>query len=427
MTKTNIDWIGDIPTGWKLERLQWHLSEIKENNNPEKTKQILSLTNSRGVIPYEEKGAQGNNAKEDYTQYKLAYPNTIVANSMNVLIGSVGKCDYFGCVSPVYYVFKPNEGENIDYLNFIFQTQQFQKELRKYANGILEIRLRVSSDDILKRYVPIPPVSEQQKIVDAIKNEQIKIDNLIKIQEQQIEKLDLYKKQLITDCVKYGLNDSAKIDSSIKWIGMMSAGNKVYRVKNCYSLCGRIGWQGLTTSDYTEIGPYLITGTDFDNGVINWNTCVHITEERYAEDENIHVNEGDLLITKDGTIGKVAVCRNSPEKVSLNSGVMLLKPINDVCNPEYMKYVLWSDIFWDWYNSNQRGSSTIKHLYQEQFYYFSFPIPSINEQAKIVRVLDEKCKKVNELIKIKQQKIERLQEYKKSLIYEYVTGKKRVM
>lgn len=123
MKDSGVAWIGEIPKSWKMERLQWHIREIKESNKPEKTRQVLSLTNKLGVIPYEEKGAQGNVAKEDYTQYKLAYPGTIVANSMNILIGSVGKCDYYGCVSPVYYVYKPETGENLEFINYIFQTE----------------------------------------------------------------------------------------------------------------------------------------------------------------------------------------------------------------------------------------------------------------------------------------------------------------
>ena len=116
------------------------------------------MTNKLGVVPYEEKGNQGNKSKENVYEYKLAYPNTIVANSMNILIGSVGLCDYFGCVSPVYYVFRAKKYNNIKFLNYIFQTVGFQRELRKYANGILEIRLirrlylnKVVDVEILKR------------------------------------------------------------------------------------------------------------------------------------------------------------------------------------------------------------------------------------------------------------------------------------
>ena len=215
------EWLGNIPDDWNLERLSWHMTEIKESNNPIKSTNVLSLTNKLGVVPYEEKGNQGNVAKEDYSQYKLAYPNTIIANSMNVLIGSVGKCNYFGCVSPVYYVFKPNDGENIDFLNYIFQLQPFQKELRRYANGILEIRLRVSASNILKREVALPSISQQVKIVNYLNRKCSQIDELIAIQEQEIEKLQAYKHSLITEVVTKGLDPNVEMkDSGVEWIGI---------------------------------------------------------------------------------------------------------------------------------------------------------------------------------------------------------------
>lgn len=128
MKNSGIEWIGEIPDSWRLERLQWHLAEIKEQNFPIKTTQVLSLTNKLGVIPYEQKGEQGNKSKENYDEYKIAYPNTIVANSMNILIGSVGICNYLGCVSPVYYVFKPLKNENIEY-QLYFSTCRVSKRI----------------------------------------------------------------------------------------------------------------------------------------------------------------------------------------------------------------------------------------------------------------------------------------------------------
>ena len=92
----------------------------------------------------------GNKAKEDCSQYKIAYPDTLVMNSMNVIIGSVGISRYYGCISPVYYVFKANDKTELRYIDYIFKIERFQKELRKYANGILEIRLRISVHDYKK-------------------------------------------------------------------------------------------------------------------------------------------------------------------------------------------------------------------------------------------------------------------------------------
>ena len=118
MKYSGIPWIGEIPKGWNVDRLQVALSEIVEKNSPIKTNYILSLTNTRGVIPYNEKGDVGNKAKENHEDYKIAYPDTIIANSMNILIGSVGVCNYYGCVSPVYYIFKSHNGD-LHYFNYI--------------------------------------------------------------------------------------------------------------------------------------------------------------------------------------------------------------------------------------------------------------------------------------------------------------------
>src|SRR5665648_367512 len=104
MKDSGIEWIGEIPDDWDIKSLKVILAERKENNNPIKTDFILSLTMDKGVIPYTEKEGGGNKAKEDLTAYKLAYPNDIVLNSMNVIVGSVGLSKYFGCVSPVYYL-----------------------------------------------------------------------------------------------------------------------------------------------------------------------------------------------------------------------------------------------------------------------------------------------------------------------------------
>ncbi|MCI7005318.1 MAG: restriction endonuclease subunit S [Akkermansia muciniphila] len=201
MKDSGIPWLGQIPEGWEIERLQWHLEEIRETNSPVKTNQVLSLTNKRGIIPYEEKGNQGNTAKEKVDEYKLAYPDTLVINSMNVIIGSVGICRYFGCVSPVYYVYKAVGNTDLTYVNYIFQTSLFQKELRRHAKGILEIRLRLSSSDIRKCLVPVPPLPEQQEIAAYLDKKCAAIDELISRHGQIVEKLRELKASTIAHVV----------------------------------------------------------------------------------------------------------------------------------------------------------------------------------------------------------------------------------
>ena len=215
-------------------------------------------------------------------------------------------------------------------------------------------------------------------------------------------------------------SSTAVQNSDITWIGTIPSDWKINRIKHTCSLRGRIGWQGLKSSEFISQGPFVITGTDFDNGHINWDSCNHISDDRYNEDPAIHVKEGDLLITKDGTIGKVAIASNVPEKVSLNSGVMLIRPYVDI-DVNYLRYVLTSDQFSAWYESTQRGNSTIKHLYQEQFYNFQFTEPPLEVQNIISKHLDKVCKSIDGVITAYNQQLELLKNLKQSIIIEAVT------
>ena len=156
---------------------------------------------------------------------------------------------------------------------------------------------------------------------------------------------------------------------------------------DCFSLRARIGWQGLRSDEFKTEGPYLVTGVDFHNGRVDWDDCYHVTEERYAQDKGIQLHEHDLLITKDGTIGKTAVVVDCPDKATLNSGVFVVRAINNEVVPEFLHYVLHSHWF-DLFVRNVLIGSTIKHLNQEKFYKFSFEAPDVPTQKKIVEVLE---------------------------------------
>lgn len=169
---------------------------------------------------------------------------------------------------------------------------------------------------------------------------------------------------------------------------------------DCFSLRARIGWQGLRSDEFITEGPYLVTGVDFHNGRVDWDGCYHVTEERYAQDKGIQLHEYDLLITKDGTIGKTAVVIDCPEEATLNSGVFVVRAINNEVVPEFLHYVLHSHWF-DLFVRTVLTGSTIKHLNQEKFYKFSFEAPDVHTQKKIVEVLesiDDVIDKTRELI-----------------------------
>ena len=397
MKNSNIQWIGTIPDSWQLDRLQWHLDEINESNNPVKTQQVLSLTNKLGVIPYEEKGEQGNKSKENIDEYKLAYPDTIVANSMNILIGSVGKCKYFGCVSPVYYVFKPKSGENIDFLNYVFQLTQFQKELRKYANGILEIRLRVSSNDILKRQIAFPSTEGQQRIVSLLDEKLTGIDRLIEIENQQIEKLKEYKQAVITEAVTKGLDKSAPMkDSGVEWIGEIPENWSTCRIKNVATISNgkEIEVDGGNIPVYGSGGIFKYTDKPLFSGI-------------------------SLLLGRKGTIDKPMLVSGDFWTVDTMFYTSSIRQIV----PKYLFYCAKSLICFDFFKSG----SVLPSMTQTELNDVYITYPNTCIQTEIADYLDKKCSEIDTLAKIKQKKIDMLNEYKKSLIYEYVTGKKEVV
>ena len=212
-------------------------------------------------------------------------------------------------------------------------------------------------------------------------------------------------------------------DSGIKWIGSIPDTWNVIKVKYNCSLKGRIGWQGLTTDEYIDEGPLLITGTDFNvnDGVINWDSCAHVSEWRYEQAPEIQVHNGDLLITKDGTIGKVAIVTNMMDKTTLNSGVMVIRPTEDNYETRFLYYVLKSEEFWKWFNYINSGNTTISHLYQHDLNHFYFAITDKTEQRAIIDFLDKKCQQADVVINKVKEQINLLSQARLSLITETVT------
>ena len=209
-------------------------------------------------------------------------------------------------------------------------------------------------------------------------------------------------------------------ESGIDWIGQIPQEWEISKIKFTTQLNGRIGWQGLTSAEYKEEGPYLITGTDFHNGTINFETAVHIDEKRWSEASQIQVENGDLLITKDGTVGKVAIISGLDDKASLNSGVLRIQTIDEI-DRRFLYYVLLSDEFWMWFNYTNSGASTILHLYQNVFDEFTFTFPQKNEQQKIADFLDKKTAQLDKVKALLEEQIQKLKDYHSSLIYETVT------
>lgn len=204
------------------------------------------------------------------------------------------------------------------------------------------------------------------------------------------------------------------------WLDKLPSNWNVTKVKYSTYVKGRIGWKGLRSDEFLNEGAYLVTGTDFIDGKIDWDSCDHVTNERYEEDPYIQLKEGDLLITKDGTIGKTALVSDMPDCACLNSGIFVTRPINKNYISRYLYWLLNSLVFEIFINYNKTGS-TILHLYQNAFDDFAFPTPSIKEQTLIAKYIDYKTSLIDKLIDKNEKLIQLLEEQRSAIINQAVT------
>ena len=210
--------------------------------------------------------------------------------------------------------------------------------------------------------------------------------------------------------------------SGIEWIGEIPKEWKLPRLKNVAELHGRIGWNGLRSEEFEERSyAYLVTGQDFKSSIIDWTNCYQIRKERYDEDTFIQLKNGELLITKDGTIGKVAVVSNMDKPACLNSGIFVLRQKLDSFVPKFLYWQLCSSLLKTYNNYMNLGGTTIIHLYQNVFERMPLVAPPLSEQQKIANYLDKVCGEVDEMIALQEQMIEELKAYKQSVITEAVT------
>lgn len=427
MKDSGIEWIGEIPKDWDLMRLQFCLNEIKEKNLPVKSEQVLSLVKDKGVMPYEEKGNVGNVAKEDISEYKLAYPNTLILNSMNILIGSVGISKYFGCVSPVYYVFKETKMSDLRFINYIFTTNEFQKELRKYANGIMEIRLRVSAQDIFKRIIAYPNKQEQIKIADFLDEKCSHIDSVLEKVRASIDEWKQLKQSVITQAVTKGIKPNRPMkDSGIEWIGEIPANWKVYPLKYLVDIPITDGTHNTPTYTDKENGSPFLSSKDITSGHIDWSSIKYITKELHEQlQKEVAPKRNDILLAKNGTTGIGALVEEDIV-FDIYVTLALIRPNQSIVLPKFLLYLINSSLCKIQYNKHLIGIG-VPNLHLNIINNVKVIITDAkDEQQEIVSYLDEKCSEIDKLITKKEQLIEELETYKKSLIYEYVTGKKEV-
>lgn len=424
MKDTKIKWLGEIPDSWQLKKIKYVLQERIEKNNPVRTTYILSLTAKQGVIPYDEKEGGGNKPKEDVSAYRLAYPGDIVMNSMNILSGSVGLSQYFGCVSPVYYMLRPKEkDDDVRYYNYIFQTTLFQRSLFGLGNGILikesgngklnTIRMRIPMDKFGGLYIPIAPKDKQKKISDFLDAKCGEIDILIKNIQEEIDVLEDYKKSVISEGVTRGLDcDSALKDSGIFYMGPIK---ETWSISKIGYICTKLS-RGFLPEDTALVcsnkGKVLVRDENAVGKMVSEDNAMQGIKKGDIAIHGMDTWHGAIALSEyDGKITRVVhVCDSNEDKRFV---------------VYYMQYLAFQGVYKLISNGVRGNTSDFRSWDKVKDIYIPLP-ESREEQKKICDHLDLVCKEIETAIDNKREQLDMLEQYKKATIYEYVTGKKEV-
>lgn len=419
----NVDlpWLKRVPEHWEVKRIRQVLRERKERNFPIKTKNILSLTNTRGVIPYEDKGNVGNKSKSDLGDYFLAYPGDIVLNSMNVVIGSVGLSAYFGAISPVYYaLYNTDPNSSISYFNTIFSSKIFQKSLKCLGNGILDIRKRISAYDLKNVMIPVPPKEEQDQIVRYLDWQNSRLNKLINAKKKEIALLEEQKQALISQAVTKGLDPHAPLkDSGIDWIGQIP---EHWQYSTLGKLTDIILGKMLTPRKKTaqdSLQEYLCArDIHFDN--INTENLKQMYFSP-SELKQYRVKNGDLLIVEGGAAGTSAIIENiGDRKIMVQNSVHILRSRSKLLN-KYVYFWMYS-LVRSSYISFCANVTTIPHYTKDKVKSTPIPVPPIKEQQDVIAYLDGVTNTIDETIANIALSISLLQEYRTRLVADVVTG-----
>ena len=405
MKYSGIEWIGKIPETWEVDIAKHVFKQRREKGN-EVVCQLLAATQKYGMYPQNQlEGVVKVAVDTDLNQFKTVHKNDYVI-SLRSFQGGFEISDYEGVCSPAYQVFYATRPINSQYYKYLFKSDAFIQEINSLTVGIREGK-NILYDDFVLLSIPIPSVLDQQQIASYLDKKCGEIDSLIALQEQMIEKLKAYKQSVITEAVTKGLDPNAKlVPSGIDWIGEIPSHWNIIKVRFIFDNLDNLR-EPISAEMRERNNPqYDYYGA---SGVID-------------KIDHYNVDDKVLLIGEDGAN---LVMRNLPliykaeGKFWVNNHAHILKPRKD--DYDFMAHTLEACNYRDYIT----GSAQPK-LSQENLSRVQLPVPPLSEQQSIASYLDDKCSDIDRLIALKQQKIESLKDYKKSVIYEAVTGKTEI-
>ena len=409
MKESGIDWIGQIPEEWEVTKLKYALLI----NNGKDYKDIEVEEGGYPVI-----GSGGVFARSRNYMY----------DGDVVLLGRKGTIDKplfysgkFWTVDTMFYSTALN-GNNIKFMYYSSLLIPFS-----YYSTATALPSMTQSD-LNNHMLCLPSISEQQKIADFLDKKTAQLDKVKALLGEQIQKLKDYRASLIYETVTKGLDTTVPMkDSGIDWIGQIPEEWEVSKLEQYVDIFGRIGFRGYTTNDIVNEGEGAISYSPsniIDYSVID-NNNTYISWSKYDESPEIQIKTGDVLYVKTGSsYGKAGIVNKLSNKATINPQLVVLKPKKNT-DSRLINYFLNSSVGKD-QSELIVGGSTIPTITQESIKKMIFPKMSFEEQQKIADFLDKKTIQIDKLIQIKNQQIENINKQRQTLIYDYVTGKRRV-
>ena len=438
MKDSGIEWIGEIPQAWDVRKGKYLFAQRNERGNNVKL-QLLSPTQNYGVIPQDEyERLSGMSAVKLNENINLKALKTIHKGDYCISLRSFqGGFEYSmneGVISPAYQVFYPTVKISGGYYKYLFKDKGFISVINSYAMSLRDGK-NISFEQFGNTVIPVPPLAEQERIAGFLDAKCAEVDALAGEIKEQIATLEEYKRSVITEAVTKGLDASVPMkNSGIEWIGEIPQVWDANRLRNL--IVRREGgvW-GLEPDDY-EQGTICLRVADFNFGKGRFveDNIDAFTKRKYsyAQILKYKLKKGDILIEKSGGGEKTPVGRAvlfDKAFTALFANFMdRLRFNNEIVNPYFIEYWLraWYYCGASPYYINQTigiQNINLSLMLAKQIIFY----PPLAEQERIVEFLDAKCAKVDALIAEKQNQLATLEEYKKSVIFEYVTGKKEVV
>lgn len=438
MKPSRVKWIGNIPYTWETKRIKYVISDIKDGTHGTFDRVEIGepLLSAKNVF---DNGIHiGNNESEiSYLDY-----NSIVSNGFprknDVLlccVGTIGRCCVYEFDKSMAFqrsvsFLRPLQKTSPRFLKYALQSDSTLVQEQLLLNKSAQEGLYMGS--VRELIIAMPnDYYAQETIADFLDSQSSKIDGIIVDIEKQIETLQKYKKSLITETVTKGLDKFAPMkDSGIVCIGSIPRHWEIKRLKFMLENCNenmKVGPFGsaLSGNDFTNEGKWVYNQrVVLDNNFEDNDTF--ISEEKFNEMKGFTVNTGDILITTRGTIGKVAIVpQNAPEGI-LHPCIIKFRVNKNLIMPELLKLIFNESDFVKDQFTLMSNATTIEVIYSYSLKDIILPVIPVEEQKAIYSYLSEKCSTIDKVIAEKQKALSVIAQHKKSLIYEYVTGKKRV-